>query len=50
MSVGLYFKNMYICLVDKGGREVKNTVGGRASESGGSRKVPEKVPGTQEIP
>jgi hypothetical protein len=36
--------------VDKGGREVKKAVGGRASESGGSRKIPEKVPGTQEIP
>jgi hypothetical protein len=34
---------------DKGGGEVKKAVGGGPSESGGSRKIPEKVPDTQEI-
>lgn len=36
--------------LDNGGGEVKKAVGRRASESRGSRKIPEKVPGTQEIP
>lgn len=35
--------------VDKGGGEAKKAVGGGASESGGSRKIPKKVPGTKEI-
>jgi hypothetical protein len=37
-------------LVGKGAGEDEKAVGGGASESGGSRKIPEKVPGTQETP
>jgi hypothetical protein len=37
-------------LVDKGGGEVKKAVGGGTPEPGRSRKIPEKVPNTQEIP
>jgi hypothetical protein len=33
-------------LVGKGAGEDEKAVGGGASESGGSRKIPEKVPGT----
>lgn len=46
----LVYRYVYVCVpVDKGGGEAKKAVGGGASESGGSRKIPKKVPGTQEI-
>jgi len=35
--------------VEKGGGEAKKAAGRGASESGGGRKIPKKVPGTQEI-
>jgi len=35
--------------VEEGGGDAKKAAGRGTSESGGGRKIPKKVPGTQEI-